>query len=94
VGLSYGHGERDGFTVNDVTGHLLDSRSADFGKAQLLWVPSPQWEARAVAYGERARDGDYALNDLGELRRRRTTRPGTSKAAPIATSGRDPAHPA
>jgi iron complex outermembrane receptor protein len=70
VGLSYGHGERDGFTVNDVTGHLLDSRSADFGKAQLLWVPSPQWEARAIAFGERARDGDYALHDLGELRSR------------------------
>jgi iron complex outermembrane recepter protein len=70
VGLSYGHGEREGFTVNDVTGHLIDSRSADFGKAQLLWVPTPQWEARAIVYGERARDGDYALNDLGELRSR------------------------
>jgi iron complex outermembrane recepter protein len=70
VGLSYGHGERDGFTVNDVTTHLLDSRSADFGKAQLLWVPTPQWEARAIVYGERARDGDYALNDLGALRSR------------------------
>jgi iron complex outermembrane receptor protein len=70
VGLSYGHGERDGFTVNDVTGHLLDSRSADFGKAQVLWVPNPAWEARAIVYGERARDGDYALNDLGELRSR------------------------
>jgi iron complex outermembrane receptor protein len=70
VGLSYGHGERDGFTVNDVTGHLLDSRSADFGKAQVLWVPTPAWEARAIVYGERARDGDYALNDLGELRSR------------------------
>jgi iron complex outermembrane receptor protein len=70
VGLSYGHGERDGFTVNDVTGNLVDSRSADFAKAQVLWVPSPRWEARAIVFGERARDGDYALNDLGELRRR------------------------
>jgi iron complex outermembrane receptor protein len=70
VGLSYGHAERDGFTVNDVTGNALDSRSADFGKAQLLWVPTPEWEARAIVYGERARDGDYALNDLDELRNR------------------------
>ena len=70
VGVSYGHGERDGFTVNDVTGHLLDSRSADFGKAQLLWVPTAEWEVRTIVYGERARDGDYALNDLGELRAR------------------------
>ncbi len=68
VGLSYGHRQRDGFTVNDLTGHALDSRSADFGKAQLLFVPSPTWEARLIVHGERARDGDYALNDLGQLR--------------------------
>jgi iron complex outermembrane receptor protein len=70
VGLSYGHSERDGFTVNDVTGNLLDSRSADFGKAQLMWLPNASWEVRAIAYGERARDGDYALNDLQALRSR------------------------
>ena len=69
LGLSFGHSQRDGFTINDVTGHALDSRSADFGKAQVLWVPTPTWEARLIVQGERARDGDYALNDLGELRR-------------------------
>lgn len=69
VGLAFGHSQRDGFTVNDVTGHLLDSRSADFGKAQVLWIPVPTWEARVIVHGERARDGDYALNDLGEIRR-------------------------
>jgi iron complex outermembrane receptor protein len=69
LGLAYGHRQRDGFTVNDLTGHALDSRSADFGKAQVLWVPAPSWEARLILRGERARDGDYALNDLGELRR-------------------------
>ncbi len=68
VGLSYGHRQRDGFTVNDLTGHALDSRSADFGKAQVMWVPAPTWEARLIVQGERARDGDYALNDLGQLR--------------------------
>jgi iron complex outermembrane recepter protein len=68
VGLSYGHRQRDGFTVNDLTGHALDSRSADFGKAQVLWVPARTWEARLIVQGERARDGDYALNDLGQLR--------------------------
>jgi len=70
VGLSFGHSQRDGFTVNDVTGHSLDSRSANAGRAQVLWVPAPTWEARLIVYGERARDGDYALNDLGELRQR------------------------
>ncbi len=68
VGVAGGWGERDGFTVNDVTGHDLDSRSSTFGRFQLLWVPSPEWETRVIVGGERARDGDYALNDLGALR--------------------------
>lgn len=69
LGLSLGHSQRDGFTINDVTGHAIDSRSATFGKARVLWVPGPSWEARLIVSGERARDGDYALQDLGELRR-------------------------
>ena len=70
VGLGFGYSARDGFTKNDVTGHGLDSRSALFGKGQLLWKPNARWEARAMVSGERARDGDYALNDLGALRAR------------------------
>ncbi len=69
VGFAFGRSTRDGFTVNDLTGRTLDDRSATFGKAQLLWTPTANWEARAIVSGERARDGDYALNDLGELRR-------------------------
>jgi iron complex outermembrane receptor protein len=69
VGLSIGRGARDGFTVNDVTGNTLDGREAIYGKAQLLWTPSANWDVRAIAAGERARDGDYALGDLAELRR-------------------------
>ena len=68
VGFSVGHAARSGFTVNDITGNDLDSRSATFGKAQLLWTPSRLWETRVIVSGERARDGDYALNDLGSLR--------------------------
>ena len=64
VGFSLGHGSRDGYTVNDVTGNDLDSRSALFSKTQLLWTPASSWEARAIITTERARDGDYALNDL------------------------------
>jgi iron complex outermembrane recepter protein len=64
--LSYA--EREGFTVNDVTGNDLDSRGAFSGKGQLLWKPAPMWEARLIVSGERARDGDYALNDLATLR--------------------------
>jgi iron complex outermembrane receptor protein len=42
----------------------VDSRSAVFAKAQLLWTPAHNWEARLIVTGERARDGDYALTDL------------------------------
>ena len=67
LGFSAGYSARDGFTVNDLTGNDIDSRSAAFGKAQVLWTPSRQWETRVIVSGERARDGDYALADLGVL---------------------------
>ena len=70
VGISgtIGYGRRAGFTVNRVTGHDVDSREALTGKGQLLWTPSSQWETRLIVTGERARDGDFALSDLGGLR--------------------------
>lgn len=70
VGMSVaiGHGERDGFTTNSVTGRTVDDRSATFGKAQLLWTPAAQWETRLIVSGERSRDGDYALGDLAGIR--------------------------
>src|SRR3954463_6039580 len=68
VGFAIGHSRRDGFTKNDATGHDIDFRNGTFAKAQLLLTPTAQWEARLIYTGERARDGDYALNDLGSLR--------------------------
>ncbi len=68
IGFAIGRSQRDGFTKNDVTGHDLDSRDATLGKAQLLLTPTANWEARLIYTGERARDGDYALNDLSALR--------------------------
>ena len=70
VGFAIGHSKRDGFTKNDITGHNLDFRNATFGKAQLMLMPTAAWEARLIYTGERARDGDYALNDLASLRQR------------------------
>jgi iron complex outermembrane receptor protein len=68
LGVSFAEVRRDGFTVNDVTGHDIDGRSAFSGKAQLLWTPNSAWEGRVVFTGERARDGDYSLNDVAALR--------------------------
>jgi iron complex outermembrane receptor protein len=68
LGVAFAEVRRDGFTINDVTGHDIDNRSAFSGKAQLLWKPSSNWEGRVIVTGERARDGDYSLNDVGALR--------------------------
>ena len=68
MSASFGGGRRDGFTTNTRTGNDLDSRSGRFGKVQLLWTPTSQWEARVIVAGERDRDGDYALQDLAALR--------------------------
>jgi len=68
LGVSFAEVRRDGFTVNDVTGNDLDRRSAFSGKAQFLWTPNSAWEGRVIFTGERARDGDYSLNDVAALR--------------------------
>jgi iron complex outermembrane receptor protein len=62
------YGQREGYTRNRITGNDVDSREAVTGKGQLLWTPSSLWETRFIVSGERARDGDYALSDLGGLR--------------------------
>ena len=58
VGVAAGYSARDGYTVNDLTGHTLDDRSATFGKVQLLFTPATSWDARLIVNAERARDGD------------------------------------
>ena len=68
IGVSVAQVDRDGFTVNDVTGNDIDSRSAFSTKAQALWTPNANWETRVIFTGERARDGDYGLNDVAALR--------------------------
>ena len=68
LSLAGGYAARDGYTKNDVTGRYLDGREAFFGKLQLAWVPVETWEARLILTGERDRDGDYALGDLGYVR--------------------------
>jgi iron complex outermembrane receptor protein len=68
AGVAAGYTARDRYKQNDSTGNTLDDRSAAFAKVQLLFTPSASWDARVIVNAERARDGDYALQDLGALR--------------------------
>jgi iron complex outermembrane receptor protein len=68
LSVAAGRSVRDGYTTNDLNGQDVDHRGNTFGKAQLLWTPDAQWTTRIIVAGERARDGDYALSDLGAIR--------------------------
>jgi iron complex outermembrane receptor protein len=73
LGFSFagGHRERDGFTEDATTGRDIDNRSSWFGKAQLLWQPDDDLEVRLILAGESSNDGDYALQDVSDLRRQK-----------------------
>src|SRR4029453_12259268 len=51
MGLTIGKSKRDGFTTNDITGNDLDTRSVSYGKAQLFWTPTSEWETRLIVSG-------------------------------------------
>jgi iron complex outermembrane receptor protein len=68
IGFAAGKQQRDGFTENAITLHDLDSRDGTFAKAQALFLPNANWEARVIYAYERDRDGDYALGDLDAIR--------------------------
>jgi len=66
VGLTFTgfHSERDGYSTNELTGDRVDSRNGDFGRAQLFIEPGERSELKIGLYGERARDGGFALSFL------------------------------
>src|SRR5688572_24836394 len=68
IGFAAGKQQRDGYTMNSVTGNDLDYRDGTFAKAQAMFLPNANWEARLIYAYERNRDGDYALGDLGAIR--------------------------
>jgi iron complex outermembrane receptor protein len=68
AGAAISYAARDGYTHNGPTDNDLDSRGAFAVKGQLLWVPAKNWTTRVIVSGERDDDGDYALNDLAQLR--------------------------
>lgn len=68
AGVAFHYLKRNGYTTNLVTGNDVDSREGFSWKGQGLWKPGASFEARVIVSGERDRDGDYALSDLGGLR--------------------------
>ena len=68
VSVAGGKQQRDGYTENAITGNKIDSRDGTFMKAQLMALPTANWEARIIYAYERDRDGDYALGDLSAIR--------------------------
>lgn len=68
VSFGVGKQQREGYTVNRVTGNDLDYRDGTFAKAQLMLTPNANWLARVIYSHERNRDGDYALGDLDAIR--------------------------
>ncbi len=70
LGFSFagGHRERDGFSKDVTTGNDIDNRSSWFGKGQLLWQPDDNLEVRFILAAESAEEGDYALQDVTNLR--------------------------
>ncbi len=67
LSLSGGYRTRDGYSTNNFTNHDLDGREDYFGRASLRWTPSEKWEILLSFNGERDRDGDYPLYDIGYL---------------------------
>lgn len=70
LGMSFagGYSSRDGYAVNDTTGHAADGREAFFGKVQMMWKPADDLTIRLIVSGEKDHDGDYALGDLNYIR--------------------------
>ena len=68
LSFAAGKQQRDGFTENVITGNKIDSRDGTFTKAQVMFLPTANWEARVIHAYERDRDGDYALGDLSAIR--------------------------
>lgn len=68
--IAGGYVNRKGYTKNDFTGNDLDGRNDGFGRFELRFTPTPAWDIRLTFNGEKDRDGDFPLGDLGALRAR------------------------
>ena len=64
-----GYVSRDGYTRNFFNNDSVDDVNELFGRLELRFTPTPDWDLRFTVNGERDADGDFPLYDLGSLRR-------------------------
>ncbi|NCJ08705.1 TonB-dependent receptor [Synechococcales cyanobacterium C] len=64
--LSGNYGSRDGYLRNTFLDTDVNERSGGTGRAQLLWIPSEDWEIALNASFEAYRDGASAYVPLGQ----------------------------
>ena len=61
--------DRDGYTKNFFTDNNLDNRNDLFGRVELRFTPTPEWDIRITANGEHDRDGDFPIADISFMKR-------------------------
>ena len=66
--FSGGYESRDGFAKNLFTGNNLDNVNNIFGRLELRFTPTPQWDLRITINGEQDHDGDFPIADLNFLK--------------------------
>jgi iron complex outermembrane receptor protein len=59
--------QRDGYSTNKLTGDDVDDRNGLFGRGRVLYNPTSASELDLSFFGERARDGGFALNFLEDV---------------------------
>jgi iron complex outermembrane receptor protein len=59
---------RNGYSTNDFTSNSLDDVNDLFGRFELRFTPTRDWDLRLTLNGERDADGDFPISDLNGLR--------------------------
>jgi iron complex outermembrane receptor protein len=67
VAVAGGLFSREGYTLNDFNGNYIDGKDHVFGRVEVRYTPTKEWDLRLTVNGERDRDGDYTLYNLASL---------------------------
>ncbi len=70
VAVAGGLFSREGYTLNDFNSNYVDGKDHVFGRAEVRYTPTKEWDFRLTVNAERDRDGDYTLYNLASLEER------------------------